>query len=70
MVMSGDVQNKPPMEMHPPVNMVNNINGVDKPKDDQNGYSDDDQLEGGESEALNKPKGDGETDTQSKPPTT
>ena len=64
--MNGEVQSKPPMDMHPPVNMVNNINGVDKPKDDHNGY----QLEGGEYEGDSKPKADGETDTQSKPPTT
>jgi hypothetical protein len=69
MAMSGDVQSKPPMDMHPPVNYVNNINGVDKPNEEyQNG--DGDELEGGEQEAVSQPKKDGEADTLSKLPTT
>jgi len=47
MAMNGDMQNKPPMDMHPPVNIMNNINGVEKPNEEYHN-GDDDQLEGGE----------------------
>jgi len=74
----GDSQNKPQMDLHQPVNMVNNINGVENPKPEDYHNGDGAQHEGGEYDheggefegGLNELKNDGETDTQSKPPTT
>ena len=76
----GDNQNKSPMDLHQPLNMVNNVNGGEKPRDKPEDYQNGDggQHEGGEYECeggefeggLNENKNDGETDTQSKPPTT